>query len=344
MLEFIFLMIGLFTAKASVINWVMGNRGESHTEACSRSGYFPTNRTIIFEVNKTSMLDLIHDNFMTYSVDSKIIRGCCVSSVWCSKSTKICFTQAYGSFYENYGLLNGDIDSSPVFSCYSSYSSSNNLKSPSISSIYFDDTGSLTYTGKYLGSVENKIVATLAGENCDNPEICSKICSSCSDTLPCPLDSECLNVGQGPRCFMFCAGPTDTSCPCDTFCDQVQINSYSGSVSVHLCTPVSFQLSNGNVCANYLNSGNERVQCSIPRASQISALPYTTNFSFAVEEKYSVGNKQALILKWCRADSQCHDGNICTVDTCVNARCGDTFDLKKDVTSNNFTVFYILNL
>ena len=317
----VFCIFCIFVIQALLITgaeiaWIVGKIGESQSAACIRNNFSPTKRIISISWNATSIRNIINtiNEINSYTLT---VNDCCVPSLWCSKTKKECFTHSYGAFFENYGARNNDTDSVPLFSCSRIRNDLN--AAPLVTSVLYDGP-LVSYTGKYFGDDEKNLAVSLAGESCENPEICSKICRSCSDKNQCPVDSECLNVGQGgAHCFMFCAGTGDESCPCDTFCALVSISSYLGSpISVHLCTPTSFSISQGNVCDKYLN---EKIQCSAPRASQLSALPYARNMSLAVGSAAVSGLRHTWIYPWCKEHSECQDGNICTQDSCVNGRC-----------------------
>jgi len=218
MLLRILLLITISKQCIGDITWVQGNNGESHSAACSRMNFFPSNRNVPMQWEVSVITNIIKKKFSSFTLINSPVKGCCVSSLWCSVSNKTCFTQSYGSYFENYGTLNDDTDLLPVFTC------NEQLSAPGITpwlSTVSVDGSQVTYSGDYFGNNEKDMLLHLAGESCENPEICSKVCRPCSSTNKCPVDSECLNTADYPACFMFCAGPQDQSCPCGSFCETV---------------------------------------------------------------------------------------------------------------------------
>lgn len=94
----------------------------------------------------------------------------------------------------------------------------------------------ITVDGTNFLTEENVTTFSVADETCDDIEIFSNVYGRCGPDESCPLDSECLLLNNEKRCYMFCAGPGDKTCPCNMRCEAVNIN-YNGVVHFHLCTP-----------------------------------------------------------------------------------------------------------
>lgn len=196
------------------------NIGESQTETCLRNNGLPLSKTFTYP----TIWNITAFNFVVASLNRTVstvsvngIKGCCSQGVWCDNTG--CFTQSSGGSFVNYGWLNNDTNSFPVYSCHSTMST---VQIPQlvISSLSYDK-GMLQLIGTNFNTDEDMITATIGGDICTDVEICnSSQCKSCA-TSQCPNDSECI-VGDGREsCYMYCAGEGDKSCPCGSFCDSV---------------------------------------------------------------------------------------------------------------------------
>ena len=190
--------------------WVLGNEFESHASACSREGLVPTERIIRLNWNQSTVSQLAFD--LGYQSINKTY-GCCASSLWCAKTRgNVCYTQSYGSFYENFGWMVSNTTDYPVFTC--KYKNNATLVSnpPQVTSVsmlppYWSSDYSIqavTVKGNNFGIEENITTASIAGQECNEIEICNHICSECDKQGGCPSDSECLGGNWGKRYIYIC--------------------------------------------------------------------------------------------------------------------------------------------
>ena len=339
------------------LSFIIGNSYESHAEACWRVGLKPTARIIPFTLNATTAA---HISTSVLNFTSHVLEGCCASSIWCSNSLNSCFSQSYGLYYENYGWLIGNIESKPVFTCTNT-SSTSTEKPPEVAKIHqgLDSTEWDFYTeqqqkeiylyGSNYGFEENITTISIAGQDCMDPEICSHVCAECGGAsgYDCPLDSECVQIRGSSRCFPYCAGSADTSCPCNTKCVPVNFN-YNPVVHTHLCTPISFSLTN-NVCEGH---DNQKIRCNAPHAKTAEVQNHlsTHNFSITIGKEVTVGVLGTVIAASshfnCATDEDCDDGNICTTSSCISNYCVFTDVIGCNSTSSSVisrtTDFYYL--
>lgn len=109
------------------------------------------------------------------------------------------------------------------------------------------------FTGDY-----DNVKLSVGNKSCENVEVCN-VCQDCNERH-CSHGSVCVMDKKGGNyCFIPCAGLTDKSCPCDTFCDNVRVHTISTDTSslLSLCTPRRLVLD--DVCKDY---STEKIQCN----------------------------------------------------------------------------------
>lgn len=303
------------------IIYALALKGESQTETCLRNLGLPVPKSnidpISWDFAKLEAVAASLNRSVALSA-SYGIKGCCSPGMWCDQSG--CFTHSYGTF-ANFGWLNGNNSSVPVFSCFLT----SKVSAPSISYAVYD-SGQLTLAGTNFLADSDTTSISIGTESCDFLSICnSHQCRKCPNNL-CPVDSVCLLDGNGASCYMYCGGSSDAACPCGSFCDVVEVG-YAGyrRVSLSLCTYQYFSAYGGSTCASFGNYGETTIKCQSPRASQATAIKATSgvSLSIATGAQHLPASKQQNLppSAWCQSKSDCFDGNICTADTCVNGFC-----------------------
>ena len=299
------------------LSWVVAEGRESQVESCSRIGLLPTDKIIFFDWNSTSIGAITRKlNFQSWNISN-----CCSSSFWCSTSENNCTTHSYGKYFDNYGSLPGnDTSYKPVYTCKAPLPSVSSFRVDSLSQSprTWDSlqTKHITLKGEGFGLDDNATRVSIAGENCGSLEICSHVCAKCDASTRCAPDSQCIRYGSTSRCFPYCGGPDDKSCPCDSKCMPLDLDAYS--IGRHFCTPQSFDIGS-DVCDGYLQN---EIRCDAPLAksveleNQIKHLNYSATIGSAI----FVGPLLNLVL-FCDVDSDCFDSNICTMDLCDGGSC-----------------------
>lgn len=297
--------------------------GESHASACQRVRAYPVPNSYYLKWNETTMKNVAIGLGCANSKDLKLnIKGCCSSTMWFDKTSGECFTHSNGPEYVNYGWFHESY--SPIYTCLlrTEVASTVNV---TINMLSFEK-GLLTISGSNFGDIEDDVAVNVGSEICRNVEICTNVCRSCARN-PCEPGSICLNVASSPRCFMYCAGKDDRSCPCNTFCDTVNVYSgYTGVEStINLCTPIAFMSGTKGVCPS--SYSNDVLQCESPTVDENIEYAISFPISVAVEANVAIHSDDSIagsLSGWCAQGQDCHDGNICTQDSCVNGRC--TYD------------------
>jgi len=175
--------------------WVLANDWESHAIACARIGLLPTPKIIPIELNSTALTYI--SNSLGYNYSG--ISGCCSYSLWCNNKTGSCYTHSLGLYYENQGWVVGKYTEIPLFSCETTPTHATQCTDPMVDAISlvpttwdFDYTTTNTLTGYNFGLEENVTSVSIAGQDCQELEICNHVCAVCDANSQCPLDSECL--------------------------------------------------------------------------------------------------------------------------------------------------------
>lgn len=188
------------------------------------------------------------------------------------------------------------------------------------------------FTGDY-----DNVKLSVGNKSCDNLEVCN-VCQDCNERH-CSHGSVCVMDKKGGNyCFIPCAGLTDNSCPCDTYCDNVRVHTISADSSslLSLCTPRRFVLD--DVCKDY---STEKIQCNPNKGALTTTSPNTYEIRLEVNSNTTIfSSLLSSSLSDCDTDIECHDGNICTVDKCQQGQCVQTYivnenDCKKYTITNN---------
>lgn len=155
---------------------------------------------------------------------------------------------------------------------------------------------------------------TVDAERCDDAELSSLSCKPCTHQTLCGIGSSCVKG----LCTRNCGGHLDASCPIEQRCTPFYKNQYS---VLNFCQPSS-QLQ--PVCEDALRF---RVQCTSPRLLQSNR---PNKLTFALESPNStVAIGEATVVKYadaaCTSDEACADGELCSVDRCVDGLCVYTY-------------------
>lgn len=192
---------------------------------------------------------------------------------------------------------------------------------------------------------------------CSYLELCTNVCEICSSSEDCSLGAACLHVGASAigHCFPYCAGSQDDSCPCGIPCVSVVVSSALDSGAVvgvlqNFCAPDSdFTCLSNELYA----SGQDVAQCSVlggvpvladlqsasiivgPEGSSegdtfaLSSNSALVAASVELVEPHgqlrgglaAVGGEGRRLSVACFTDSDCNDGDRCTINSCVDSVC-----------------------
>ena len=329
----------------SKIFWILAQPFESQTESCKRENLLPLPSSYIeelipsFQWNQTTVKDIVEEQlgYVLFEKGNEEgltgLYGCCASGLWCTPSDR-CFTQRFGRLFDNYGWLssamNNTINSEfiPVYSCYKKDQPEQIL------------SASITLIGKHLKILgrdiasrnqTNSVVATVYGEQCSNYEFYNY--QECGDHGEiCERGSTCsCNGNDDCKCFKTCANGYDTSCPRGFHCkylktyQKLRNQDYEIVKDFYICTP------SGKV-------NTDIIQCDVSRAFQQQYIDNRTGkFIFSdyvlkindvntildINISLAIGNKSitkknnfGTSFGFCEIDSDCYDGNMCTLDVC----------------------------
>jgi hypothetical protein len=326
--------------------WVVSTlKNESHAMACRRAGALPISsdidsQNIRITWNADKVAEVAKGLDCYNAEDWRPLQGCCTPGLWFNKESGQCFTHLYSTTFANYGWF--DSDNFPVYSC--SMPTNDTSGSISIDSAYYSSTTeSVAIYGSGISSLSPYI--ELGNQFCSNSQVCGDICLSCqSNEDACSVGSICLDMwGNGHRCYPYCAGDEDTSCPCGSTCITVSVHSQdtSDARNIQICLPIEkgdqYYYDNDAACEAFSKVGSngsplESVTCKLPTISSI--LPYTVLKSkyskvdmAAVEVTITSGQNNfgsteypltelKTLLASCINDADCFDGDICTIEHC----------------------------
>jgi hypothetical protein len=322
---FIVLKLGLLSGLISShsmtlahIKWILGNSNESHTECCQRNLLQPLDmKKVDVQWNQSTIEYVVYSvlNLSLNKDNAYGIKGCCSPSLWCQNNT--CYTQSYGQHFDNYGPLVGNSQARPVYSCSGSSSGSVGLTGYSIASA--TSSAKLNLLGIGFGYADNNLEAYVSGYRCHNAATCN--CPACSASVSCPIGMSCLltstssYISSTGFCYKACAGAGDQSCACSQVCRNAE-NIYG--IAVSACLPTD---------SNAINS------CHVAGGSQLQCDANSALFSFDNSSSKELalslvvgsdGNRLEVSYnnaKSCLSNNTCFDGNICTLDTCINNYC-----------------------
>ena len=168
-------------------------------------------------------------------------------------------------------------------------------------------------------------------EQCENVQLCSQVnCQSCSSTNPCPAGSTCLyyDSSNSGSCFINCGGFFDTSCPCNSYCQEL----YGDGGVLNFCAQQSF-FGSTNPCSQ---TNPFVVNCTAPRLRQESYYLQSASVVVAVEGVVDVSTSGVssvyISSASCSTTGDCIDGDICSVDSCNGNFCEYTYHEQCDST------------
>lgn len=282
--------------------WVVANRGESQARTCARSGHAVTDSDVSIQWNASvvkSVVDILGRNFSSKATESGLY-SCCVSGLWCDETG--CYTGGFSDNFQNYGWLN-DKTAVPIYTCSSATASVSDI---TVTATSLTPAG-LTIQGTNFGSPQSVVDVNINGETCANVEVVN-VLNSCPNPV-CPLGSLCIYNGQSHRCYISCANALDRSCPSDFTCREVAL---SLSAAIFLCTTDSK--------IYYSPNSYDVLTCSATRAYQeqyeLNDAPYNYSLQSEAEVFIDVSSETPQYAAWCKTDSDCYDGDICTSDSC----------------------------
>jgi hypothetical protein len=297
--------------------WVLTPSTMNHLNACQHLNLLPTlpheniawSYEIMSQVVKGFKLSLVNNSYG--------LAGCCVSGLWCSNTE--CYTQSLQSNFVNFYSTH-PIDLYTVYTCTQSILSS----SSSLETVVLSD-GKVVVSGDNFGSVESNIESVLGTSPLTNIESCNTVCQSC-ESGPCAKDNACVLVGSSYSCLMFCSGPGDSSCPCGTICQHVNVyTSQSSYVSTHFCAPKGLQCDSYQASKlNQFQGRSSRIfnwvnETDIP-SNKVNVFDVTVSTSHANAGDLPV----ELSMQSCTTSHQCTDDSPFTSEICHQGECSFT--------------------
>lgn len=330
----------------SNVSWVIAQPGESHALACQRVKSKPLSDSILnlnWNISVMNEIVIYHLNLKSLG-----IRGCCTPGLWCDQTG--CFTQYLGTTFRNIGWMNNYTKASPVFSCTDSDSSMTMdlITLNTDESFIHRNVVKLKFDFNHLENdnqvndehlreiISSSLQLTAKEEVCPNPKLCNNnICKPCDLQNSCSIDNVCLITGGSSSCFQFCSSGMDSTCPCGTRCDTVNVFSRDKReiITVNLCTPLPFStLKKEKICQGF-RSGST-LQCQMPRLGLTTGVKPvdidnidTTGLYIPIDlitgdsAIYHMDMPYSLDSLSCEIHADCSDGNVCTIDRCMNHRC-----------------------
>ena len=292
--------------------WVQAGEGKGHAQTCLDAGLQPTLAGTEIVWDQDAMAAVVGSmNKTLHSASSYGLYGCCVAGLWCTNSDE-CFTQSFGIFV-NHGPLVG-MTGYPVYSCYGSDVNAGEDAPPTLKVGTYAE-GSVTVIGKNLGYDEDPLLISVGGTSCYSVESCSSQCRYCESSATCGVGGVCLSR----KCYQFCSGLSDLSCPCDSTCQAVALYFSGYSVPSFICSPLPVEEGG---CPDSAPSTTQEFRCQAP---QLQRAPNAEEVSVEVitENGGSYKDFSFEVSKVCSSDTECFDNDICTVDLCndVNKTC-----------------------
>lgn len=185
----------------------------------------------------------------------------------------------------------------------------------------------LFYGSNTYSATENDVDIRIGYEQCSDAQLCSQVtCRTCSSSDPCPVGSTCLYYDSSSvgGCFINCGGAFDTSCPCDSYCQEL----YGAGGDLNFCAVTSLFESN-SLCSYATPFA---VNCSSPRLrqEQYEALSLSAVVSVQNAIEVSTAGKCQVYVSsaFCLTTEDCIDGDICSLDECVNSFCQYSYDTQ----------------
>ena len=295
------------------LTWILTPSSINHFTACQINHLFPTSFNQTIPWNSQIMSKIITGFNLNLTNDG--IKGCCVPGLWCSKSQ--CFTQSFETNFINYHSTHS-IDLFTVFTCQTKQID----KKVIVEDLQVINQ-KVQISGNNFGIIESNIEGIIGSTPCTNIENCHTVCQSCEGT-PCQKDNACVLVGSSYSCLMFCSGPSDTSCPCGTICQHVNVyTTQNNYIATHFCAP------KGLSCDNYLPSKINQFECETPRIYNWvnDSFNNIANDQNVFDVVVSVVNTEQndlpsnIDMQSCSLTSQCTDYSPYTSDTCHEGKC-----------------------
>jgi hypothetical protein len=306
------------------VTWVLSPTSINHYSACRSLHLIPTPLDRIIPWNDDVMEIVVTGLNQSVVNKSHGLDGCCVPGLWCNDDKK-CFTQSLQSNFVNYHS-SLPIASQTVYTCLQDSSYPDTVKVAMVEI----KNNQIIISGNHFGNIEKDITSVLGTSPITDIESCNTVCQSCEST-PCAKDNACVLVGASYSCLMFCSGPSDTSCPCGTLCQHVNVyTSQTSYVSTHFCAPKGLE------CDGYSASRINQFQGRSPRVynwMNDSNIPSTEMNTFDVTVSLPSSNTADLPayigMLSCTSPDQCSDSSPFTSETCHQGKCSFTPQLAQ---------------
>lgn len=313
------LTLFFLVVKAScTVVWKESFMNAGSVDTCARYGLLPTVPDEYIPWNTSIFYAAVQSlNKSVYRSESRFgLFGCCAPGLWCN--AQYCFTQGFNSGFSNYGTFRNETSLQsyfPVFSCDGDSSSSGGLVISDVVSnngaekaltIYGD--GSSSY-----GTNESIVDVFVDGMACTDVELCNTVCDQCYSWNSCPSDSLCRTPtgSSTSHCYMYCSGPNDNSCPCNTHCVEDRVWLWFKYENLFLCLP----------------DGSESCDDGSPNELQCDWQPSNTDIETRVMHNVSLtvagkgASDENVYLSnggtiSCSSNDDCADADICTINVC----------------------------
>jgi hypothetical protein len=303
------------------VTWVLSPSSTNHDSACRSIHLVPTPLDRIIPWNYEIMKAVVSGLNLSLVQYSHGLHGCCVPGLWCNDFNDECFTQSLQSNFVNYHSSH-PLASHTVYTCLQNTNSYPTTVKIEMVEIEKDQ---IIISGYHFGNNEKNIVSVLGTSPITEIESCNTVCQSC-ESSPCAKDNACVLVGSSYSCLMFCSGPSDTSCPCGTICQHVNVyTSQSNYVTTHFCAPKGLE------CDEYSASTLNQFQGRSPRVynwmNDSSSLSSTENtFDVTVSLLASTTDDLPVEVEMlsCTSSDQCSDSSPFTSETCHQGKCAYT--------------------
>ena len=187
-------------------------------------------------------------------------------------------------------------------------------------------TVQLEVIGFGFGDNDADIAVQLGNQECADVEVCHTICRTCQTDSDCGTDGLCLTVTglSGSFCSTFCS-VGDFSCPCDSQCHEAYAG--SGSSPYYFClNPNVRQVTDlcGDAYTGAMrhDEGVTSFRCNAPNRpcladGNVSVAVSTPRWAAEWLEAPAINDEAGN----CTADSDCNDGDSCTLDSCAGGCC-----------------------
>lgn len=308
---------GALTAFEDIV-WTAAQSLESHGEACARAGlqpYVPS--ATDFTWNSTTLSTVVLGKLGRTILSSSAtgLSGCCTSSLWCNDDG--CFTQNFGSVYDNFGWMRNNTNAVPVYTCIAATgveTGSYILSSANVS----EKASIVTLQGNSSYPNNIQIYAQILGQSCLNAETCQ--CLTCSFNADCPVGMGCYDINNDNKvakfCYRYCESTKDTTCPCGQSCIEHEGDGF------FVCT-------GGAVSCGSAGLSYDTVTTCEPKGllQQLSSTNLNISISSTADSiTDTIGYVYPNGLPACDSNSDCVDNNVCTTDRCVEGTCHNSYE------------------